>query len=714
MYLAISRMPKTLNEPQDRVLADGTVMLFGVIGDEFDGLSAAQVVEGIRGLGGPAEINVLINSPGGVVTDGLAIYHELATSSANVTVEIAGIAASMASAIAMAGDTVRMAKNALFMIHDPWNVAVGNADELRRAADLLDKFGVSLADIYAKRSGLDADQIQEMMSRDNGEGTWLTADEAKELGFVDEVIEPVEAAAFADLDVSALAKVPPALTRLIREGKNMPKELKAATATTPEGAAPAGEPAAKPSGPSTEPQAKATTEPTDVAAKVAEGVAAERKRSADIRALAARCGLDDKWVNEMIDGGVTLNEANAKALDAMVTRQSGEGGPSPFPSGAAITSDERDKWRAGMADWLVIKSGNARMIEKHTKKRPDAGEFRGFSLLDIARDTLHRDGINTRGMASLEIARMAIRGQGLGTRSDFPVLLENVMHKLLLAAYETAPDQWRSIAATGSVTDFRPHPRLRLGSLARLSSKLESGEFRQLHFPDAEKEAVQAATYGNIIGLTREAIVNDDVDGFSRLTTMLGRAAARSIEIDVFALLASNSGVGPNMNDGKALFHADHNNIASTAAAPSVDSLEAARILMAQQKDPDDNDYLNLRPDVWAGPIGKGAAVRVAVNAEFDFSAETSGNTAQYRKPNIVRDLISTIVDTPRLTGNRWYVFADPNVAPVIEVSFLDGQESPQIQIEEGFDYDGVRWRIMHDYGVGAVDYRGAVTNAGA
>lgn len=692
-------------------------MLFGVIGDEWDGLDAATIVSEIKGLGEVDEFKVLINSLGGIVTDGLAIYHELATSETPVVVEIAGVAASMASVIAMAGGTIRMAKNAHFMIHDPWNVAVGNAEELRRAADLLDQFGTSLVDIYAQRTGIDADEIREMMARDNGEGTWLTAEEAKELGFVDEVIGPVEASAFADLDVSELATVPAALTRLIREARTMPKG-KQTPAPVPNTPDPAPTNTPEPQNP---PQAADTAVPEDLDARIEEAArraqAAERERVSGIRNLANRVGLDPAWVDEQITAGVTVAEANARALDALVERQGREGGPSPFPSGAAVTTDERDKWLDGMANWLIIKAGQARLIQSHTKQRPDAGEFRGFSLLDIARDSLQLDGVNVRGMSSEEIARQALRGPraagGLGTRSDFPILLENVLHKILLAAYETAPDQWRGIATTGSVSDFRPHPRLRLGSLSRLSQKLESGEFRQLHFPDAEKEAVQVATVGNIIGLTREAIVNDDVDGFSRMTAMLGRAAARSIEIDVFALLASNAGLGPVMNDGKTLFHADHDNIDSTAGVPSIERLEAARILMAMQMDPDGNDYLNLRPDVWAGPIGLGSAVRVAISAEYDFGAETTGNTAQYRKPNVVRDLLSTVVDTPRLTGDRWYVFANPDIAPVLEVSFLDGQESPQIVTEEGFDYDGVRWRIIHDYGVGAVDFRGAVTNAG-
>jgi ATP-dependent Clp endopeptidase proteolytic subunit ClpP len=682
--------------PRAKVLDDGTVMIFGVIGDEWDGLNAEQLVSELRGMRGQETINILLNSPGGYVYEGLAIYHELKTSPAKVEIEIVGIAASMASAIAMAGDTVKIAANGHIMIHNPWNVAVGNAEDLRKAADLLDQLGKSLVDIYVEKTGLDRKEIERMMD----EETWLSADEAKQKGFVDEIIGSASPEDFAVLDLSEVNKVPAALTKLIREGRRMAAKAKLETtpSNTPAPApAPAPVAAAEPV-PTPAPVAALT----DASVQTAVDAALDRReqrareRAEAIRAMATKAGLQESWANARIASTDTVEEARANLVDTLVSGQN-----DGIQAHVRIGTDERDKWLAGSDPDMRL------------KQRPEAGEFRGFSLLDIARDSLDRDGVRTRGMSTDEVARQifAPRGanRGLGTRSDFPILLENVLHKLLQAAYETSPDQWRAFCATGAVQDFRPHPRLRLGSLARLSDKLESGEFRQAHFPDAEKESIQAATFGNIIGLTREAIVNDDVDGFTRMTAMLGRAAARSIEIDVFALLALNSGAGPNMSDSQPLFHTTHGNVEGTITGPpSVETLEACRVLMALQKDPADNDFLNLRPHVWVGPIGLGAAARVAVQAEFDFAA-----TEQFMKPNAVRDLVKQFVDTPRLSGDPWYLFADPAIAPCIEVAFLQGQESPQIRTEEGFDYDGIRWRVLFDYGVGATDFRGAVRNDG-
>lgn len=709
-------------QPRFELLDDGTLMLFGVIGDEFDGLTSAQVIKDIRSLGDEVEqIRVLINSPGGLVSEGLAIYHELATHPASVDVEIAGVAASMASAIAMAGETVRIAENGMVMVHDPFMAAVGTSDDLRKAAEMLDKFGDSLVGIYARKTGLDEARVREMMADE----TWLDAEEALELGFVDAVIEAAAAARFAELDTSELAHVPAALTKRIRQARRAAASAEKTTEGEPKMAR------TKTDDQKTvEPTVDETNEsPADGGAPAGsehefetpeDAQAKERKRAMEIRAIARQFDgqIPDSMQDKYINDGRPAVEFKAAVADYFAKR-SNIPNPSPIPDGVFIDADAHDKWMAGMEDWILVKAGAARTVERYTGEKLEPGEFRGWSMVDIARQALEMRGHSTRGMDARRIVREALIGgpraenAGLGTRSDFPILLENVLHKLLQAAYETAEDRWRDVAAVGSVMDFRLHPRLRLGSLPRLSELNEAGEFEQIHFPDAEKETIKAGTFGNIVGLTREAIVNDDVDGFARVVTMLGRAAARSIDIDLFALFELNAGLGPTLSDGNALFDAAHDNIAATGGAPTIALLEESRILMAQQTDPDGNDFLDLRPAVWVGPIGLGADVRVAINAEFEFDAETSGGSGQFRKPNVVRDLLDTVVDTPRLSGTRWYLLADPDIAPVFEVVFLEGQEGPVIETQEGFRYDGIEWRIRHDYGVGATDFRGATTNPG-
>lgn len=737
-----------------KVLEDGTLMLFGIIGDSFDGLDSATVVEQIRKTHDQSELTVLINSPGGYVTDGLAIHHELAMHPGNVVVEITGVAASMASAIAMAGKKVRMSANALVMIHDPWNVAVGNSEDLRKAAELLDKFGTTLLNIYVKKTGLPEDEVKSMMAAE----TWLNADEALEKGFVDEVVEPVEAAAFADLDVSELGIVPAALTALIREGrKTMAKKRGAAAEDTNadpdkdekdgEGDGTEGEGEGEgegdgegaPKKPESRKRAAASMTPAQIQAAIAAAVTkavtdnntAEQTRQKEIRAVATKFKLGDAWALQHIESGATSTEARAGAADKLVEIQAAQGHRNQ-PSGVVVNVDERDTFRNRGTDWILMKSGYGPKVATHTGVKLDPGQMRGMRLIDMARESLENQGISTRGMSAMAIAKRALyrggpsaSGGGSDTSSDFPVLLENSLNKLLQASYALQPTRWREIAAEGSVSDFREHKRLRRGSLGSLQDKLESGEFRQIHIPDGEKGVVQAGTKGVIVGITRQAIVNDDVGAFLGIMGDLGQSVARSIEQDVFNLLKENSGLGPTIGpfriDGDlegaahAVFYSGRSNIDSTAEAPSVDAFERMRVIMSQQKDPQGEDFLDLRPNVWVGPVGLGSVARVVVEAEFDFEANMgSTGSGLFNKPNRVRGIVSKFVDSPRLTGTRYYLLADPSIAPIIEVVFLDGETNPVMEVEESVEYDGVKWLVRHDWGVGATDFRGGVTNAGA
>ena len=265
-----------------------------------------------------------------------------------------------------------------------------------------------------------------------------------------------------------------------------------------------------------------------------------------------------------------------------------------------------------------------------------------------------------------------------------------------------------NFCATGSVGDFRAHNRYRLGSFGSLDTLNELGEFVNKSIPDGEKASITAGTKGNIINLSRQAIINDDLGAFVGLAATLGRAAGRTVEADVYALLALNSGLGPVMSDGKTLFHADHGNI-TTAAALTMAAVDADRVAMAQQKDVSGNDYLDLRPSVLLVPIGLGGTARSINEAQYDPDTANKLN-----KPNVVNGLYSDIVDSPRLAGTRRYSFASATEAPVLEVAFLDGAQEPVLERQEGFDVDGSRFRVRLDYGIAAVDFRGGVTNAGA
>ena len=171
------------------------IMIYDVIGEDFwgEGVSAKGFADDVKDLKVDV-INLHINSPGGSVFDGVAIYNLLKSHKARVNVQIDGMALSIASVIAMAGDSITMAANAMMMIHDPWTMVMGSADDMRKEADTLDKVKASLITSYG-RTGKDSGVIADLMS----EETWLTAQEAIDMGFADALTEKVNISNSFDL-----------------------------------------------------------------------------------------------------------------------------------------------------------------------------------------------------------------------------------------------------------------------------------------------------------------------------------------------------------------------------------------------------------------------------------------------------------------------------------------------------------------------------------
>lgn len=165
---------------------DRTISMYDVIGQDYwtgEGVTAKRIAAALRTMGnGPVTVNV--NSPGGDMFEGLAIYSLLREHEGEVTVKVLGLAASAASVIAMAGDTVQIARSGFLMIHNAWLMAVGNRHDLRDVADMLEPFDAAMADIYAARTGADAKAIAKLMDKE----TWLGGSAAIDQGFADELL----------------------------------------------------------------------------------------------------------------------------------------------------------------------------------------------------------------------------------------------------------------------------------------------------------------------------------------------------------------------------------------------------------------------------------------------------------------------------------------------------------------------------------------------
>jgi ATP-dependent Clp endopeptidase proteolytic subunit ClpP len=627
------------------------------------GITAKRFAEDLRDLGNIKSLNIRINSPGGSVTDSNAIYNTIRNHAAHVTVSIDGIALSMGSVIAMSGDHIEMADNALMMIHNPWSGAVGDAGEMRKTADVMDKMKKTMVSAYIKQTGLSEEVVSDMMDDE----TWLDATEALEQGFIDEISGEIELA--ASFDLSEFRNVPerlkPSDIADKLEESTMPKKIDGKDTTVEDAKAIA---------------AKATKD----------ALATEAQRCLDIRGVFAphKAEHSDLLDTCLADQAVDVEGARKALLDAM-----GKGHTPSGASSVSVREDASDKFRASAQEAMEIRSGTA--------ENNGANEMRGYTLLEIARKSLEINGVNTGNMSKLQIVGAAFTH----STSDFPSLLENSLGKQLQTAYQTMEETWREIAAVSSVPDFKVNSRIRMGSFNSLAEVKEGGEFTYGSIGD-EKETIQAVTKGKMISFTRQAIINDDLGGFMRMAAYIGRAAARTVGNDVYSVINTNAA----MADAVAIFHATHSNLAGTGAAMTMATLGAGRSAMRLQKDLDDNDFLGIKPAVLLVPDALADLANSHMSSETDFSQANS------KKPNTARNMAKVVSD-PRLDATSvtaWYLIADPSYVPVVEVAFLDGNQTPYLESKDGWTVDGVEMKVRLDYGVDSIDHRGGYKNAGA
>lgn len=225
----MSKQATQSQKPWYRMEAKGDtaeIVIYDQIGQSMwgDGYGAKKFNADIKALGSVKNINVRLNSPGGDVFDGQTIFNRLLAHKANVTIYIDGLAASIASVIAMAGDKVVMAENALFMIHNPWSFAMGTSEDMRATADVLDKVKDALLTAYTRKSDLSDEKISALMDAE----TWMTAKEALEFGFVDEI--GVGQDIQNSFDLSKFRNAPK--TGFMQSGQNRPGDNSSGRLTT--------------------------------------------------------------------------------------------------------------------------------------------------------------------------------------------------------------------------------------------------------------------------------------------------------------------------------------------------------------------------------------------------------------------------------------------------------------------------------------------------
>ncbi|WP_445946954.1 ClpP-like prohead protease/major capsid protein fusion protein [Shewanella sp.] len=646
------------------------LIMYGDVGWDF---SAKQIASDLRAMGKITQLKAYIQSGGGDVMDGMAIYNILARWPCQKSICIESVAASMASVICMAFDTVIMPSNAFLMIHSNWGGAVGTADDLREYADLLDKWRSSMGKAYQDKAAgkLSDEQLAQFFKED----TWLTAQEAVALGLADEVIEPMQMAASIDFKrLKDFNNMPKAMQTLLQQQANVGETPTAAT-TAPTTTAPA---AAVP------PTTPAAVQP-DAATIQAAAIAFNSERMKGINtAFAFFPELADLHNQCIADANINAE----KAKDLILAKLGENTTPCATLPRTSVHSGNGNIVGDSIRAHLMARSGHA--------KAESSNNYSSYTMLELARASLLDRGIGCAGFSKMDMVGLAFTHSS----SDFGNILLDVANKSVLMGWETAEETFERWTKKGQLGNFNIARRIGLGDFNSLRQVREGAEYKYVTVGDHAQQ-IALATYGELFSITRQAIINDDMSMLTDIPMKMGFAAKGTIGDLVYAVLTQN----PKMADGKTLFHADHGNLGS--GAPSMAALDANRQLMRKQKS--GKRPLNIRPAFVLCPVTLETTMNQIIKSSSVKGADVNSGIV-----NPIQNF-AEVIGEPRLddsSATQWFLAAGKG-RDTIEVAYLDGIDTPYIEQQQGFTIDGVATKVRIDAGVAPLDHRGLVKSTG-
>jgi hypothetical protein len=441
-------------------------------------------------------------------------------------------------------------------------------------------------------------------------------------------------------------------------------------------------------------------------------VAAETERVQGIMDAALGARMPQSWVRKMIADKVPLLEARGLALRELQGRGAQDRGPAPGGDGirdVQFGADPLVHVRAGIENALLHRMhpyvpASGKLAARGFQLTEEGRQYRGMTLLDVAKAYLSQRGIRVTGLSKIDVAGIALglRG-GYHTNSDFANLLADLPNKLLRQAYQEAPQTFSPIVRMMTLADFKKARLLQLGEAPALLEVGEHGEYTDGTIGES-KEEIQLKTYGRKFSITRQALVNDDTDAFSRVPMAFGRQARNKESDLVWAEITANAAMG----DGVTLFHATHANLSGSSDAIAVASIGAGRTAMRRQTGIDGVTLMNLEPKTLIVPATKETLADQFVSTALLASASSSVNPFGGKL---------TVVAEPRLDVSStvsWYLAASPDQIDIIVLATLEGESGPRVDSRIGFDVDGVEIKISHDIAAKVVDFRGLWKNPGA
>lgn len=415
-----------------------------------------------------------------------------------------------------------------------------------------------------------------------------------------------------------------------------------------------------------------------------EATAAERARVTEINEAVRGLRLDQSFADELIAKDTSADEARRLAIAKAAERSNDTIKP---PMGHIETLvDEVETRRAGVEEALLHRYNPAQHKLSDNGKR-----FSGLSLIEIGRELLTQRGVDIRGMSRDQIATRAML-----TTGDFPYILANVANKTLRQAYEAAPQTFKPFTRMVTAPDFKTIARTALGDSPTLEKVNEHGEYKYGSVSEA-RETYAIASYGKIVALTRQTLINDDLSAFTRLPEMFGRAAADLESDTVWGIITANAALA----DSIALFHASHGNL-PTGAAISVAQLGVCRAAMRVQTGLDGRK-INVTPRYLLVPAALETIAQQFTSQAYAASASSSINPFA----GALQVLAEPRLDTASTTA--WYMAADPAQIDTIEYAYLEGNQGVYLETKDGWEIDGVEFKARLDFGAKAIDFRGLV-----
>lgn len=417
---------------------------------------------------------------------------------------------------------------------------------------------------------------------------------------------------------------------------------------------------------------------------------AERQRSADILDIAQRAGYTGAEAATAIANGTAVEAFRTAAFAALSARH--------VPgSHVRIEQDETETRRLAMGEALTLRLAPA--SAQRAEPSQAARGYMDFSIVDLAAERL-----GVRRVPGSFGGREDILRRAFHTTTDFPIIFEGSLNTALAARYALAQPTFRRIARQRTYADFRDHTTIRTGDFPDLQEvNPQGGEIKSGTFSESkEKTAVKA--YGVRVDFSRQMLVNDNLNALVQVLNDRGAAVARFEDRTFYAMMLSGANAdGPALLDTtRQVFNTADASKAASGTVIDIAALSAGRAALRKRKTKDKVELELSASIILVGPDKETEAQQMLAPVQ----AQQAGNV------NPFSGTLSIVV-TSKIAGNPWYLFASPEEAACFEWGLLDGYTAPRFRTDNPFGVQGVSMSLEHDFGCGALDFRGGWKNPG-